>query len=246
MNLSGKIILITGAGKGIGESITKKALNYGGVVYAVTRSKKDLNEYRNSKNCHVVYGDITKIEIIKKIFVLAKKNNHHINCLVNNAGMRQRKKLHDFNEKDIRAIFEINFFSQFFCTLEFIKNFSYKKKVKGSIVNISSIVGQKGFKELIGYASTKTALIGMSNSLAVELAKKDIRSNLISPGFIKSSYYQKFKKNKKLYKWTLDKTPVGRWGNVDEVSELVCFLLSDSSSYITGENIKIDGGWSVA
>ena len=122
-------------------------------------------------------------------------------------------------------------------------SFLIKKKLKGSIVNIGSIVGQNGFSELAGYASTKGALTSMTKSFAVEMAEKNIRANIVSPGFTKTSYFEKFKKNKKLYNWTLSRTPMKRWGEPEEISNLICFLLSENSSFITGENINIDGGW---
>ena len=122
-------------------------------------------------------------------------------------------------------------------------NYLSKLKKSGSIVNISSIVGQIGFKELSAYASSKGALISLTKSLASELANKKIRINSISPGFTKTSFYKKFKKKKKLYNWTLSRIPMNRWGSPTEVSNLVSFLVSENSSYINGENINIDGGW---
>ena len=98
------------------------------------------------------------------------------------------------------------------------------KKIQGSIVNVGSIVGNNGFSELSGYASTKTALIGLTKSFAVEMAKDNIRANLVNPGFIKTSYFEKFKKNKKLYNWTISRIPEKRWGNPNEVSNVICFL----------------------
>ncbi len=123
-------------------------------------------------------------------------------------------------------------------------NYFKKYKLENvSIVNIGSIVGIKGFNQLTGYASTKTALEGLTKSLAIELAKDKIRVNIVNPGFIKTSYFNKFKKNKKLYNWTLQKTPFKKWGESSDVSELVLFLLSDKSKYINGQSINIDGGW---
>ena len=115
---------------------------------------------------------------------------------------------------------------------------------KGSIVNISSIVGPRGFSGLSGYSMTKSGIIGLTKSLAVEFANRGIRVNSICPGFVKSSYSQNFKsKNPKLYKYTIQRTPLARWGNCDEVANLILFLLSNESSYITGNEIYIDGGW---
>ena len=117
----------------------------------------------------------------------------------------------------------------------------------GSIINISSIVGNLGFKELSGYASTKAALDGLTKSLAAELAEKKIRVNSIAPGFIKSSYFKNFKKNKlNLYKWTLSRIPINTWGENLDVAYLTLFLISEYSKYINGQIIKIDGGWTSA
>ena len=114
------------------------------------------------------------------------------------------------------------------------------------MVNIGSIVGNLGFKELAGYAATKTALIGLTKSFANEMATHKIRANLVNPGFTKTSFYRKFKKKKKLYNWTLSRIPSNRWGEPEEIANLICFLLSTKSKYITGETINIDGGWSNA
>jgi len=127
--------------------------------------------------------------------------------------------------------------------MQIYSNYLKIKKIKGSIVNIGSIVGNNGFSELSGYASTKTALIGLTKSFAVEMAKNNIRANLVNPGFIKTSYFEKFKQKKDLYKWTISRIPQKRWGNPSEVSNLICFLLSDLSSYINGASINVDGGW---
>ena len=102
----------------------------------------------------------------------------------------------------------------------------------------------RGFNELSGYASTKSALDGLTKSLAIEFAPKKIRFNSINPGFVKSSYYENFKKkNKKLYNWTLQQTPLKDWGENKDISQLVLFLISEKSKYITGQTICVDGGW---
>ena len=118
-----------------------------------------------------------------------------------------------------------------------------EKKLPGSIINISSIVGQIGFSELSAYASAKAALIALTKSFAAEMINSKIRINCVSPGFTETSYFKKFKKKKKLYNWTLSRIPMRRWGKSSEVANLITFLISDESKYINGENINIDGGW---
>ena len=243
MILKNKNILITGAGKGIGLHTLKEAISEGAFVFAVVRSRNDSKKFKGIKNLKVYYGDVSNKKLISKIFKYSNKINKTINGLVNNAGIRQRKKFNLLKVSEVQNIFKINYFSIFQIMQIFSKNL-IKKKSPGSVINIGSIVGQLGFSELSGYASTKLALTGLTKSFATEMASKKIRANIISPGFTKTSFYKKFKKNKKLYNWTLNRIPLQRWGNPEEVSNLICFLLSDKASYITGENINIDGGWS--
>ena len=242
MTLNKKNILVTGAGKGIGFSTLVEATKQGAFVYAIVKSKKDKYKFRNMRSVKIFYGNVLNDKIIKKVINQSVKDKRLISGLVNNAGIRQRKKFNTISKKDIKEVFDINFFSVFNLMQIFSKYF-IKFKIKGSIVNIGSIVGNIGFKELSGYASTKTALVGLTKSFASEMSKNNIRANLVSPGFTKTSYFEKFKKKKNLYEWTLSRIPITRWGEPEEISNLICFLLSDKSSYINAQNIKIDGGW---
>ena len=239
--LKNKTIIVTGAGKGLGLETLKQIIKYEGFVYGITRSKKDLIKFKNIKNCKVFFGDVSNNKTFKKILKESKKDRKTITGLVNNAGIRQRLKFQKINKQKINEVFNVNFFSVFENMQLFSKYLGKNKK--GSIVNIGSIVGNNGFKELSGYASTKTALIGLTKSFAAEMAPFNIRANIINPGFIETSYFKKFKKKKNLYKWTLSRIPQGKWGKPNDVSHLICFLLSDYSNYITGTSINVDGGW---
>ena len=245
MILNGKNILITGAGKGIGFETTKLLIKEGASVFALIKSKQDKKKFDKikSKKLKLYFGSVENLILLKKIFKDSHRQKKSINCLVNNAGIRFRKPFNLIKKKELLKVFSINFNSVFLLSQMFCQQI-VKNKQRGSIVNISSIVGQTGFKELSVYGSTKGALISLTKSLATELAAKNIKVNSISPGFTKTSYYKKFKKDKKnLYKWTLSRIPMGRWGEPNEISHLVCFLLSEKSSYINGENFNVDGGW---
>jgi NAD(P)-dependent dehydrogenase (short-subunit alcohol dehydrogenase family) len=243
MILKNKSILVTGAGKGIGLSVTNKASIEGAIVYAITRSKKDIVKLNRIKNVKAFYGDASNFKLIKKIMEISIKEKNIITGLVNNAGERQRIDFLKIDKKKIQHIFNANFFTTFF-NMQIFSKVLKNKNLSGSIVNIGSIVGQLGFNQLVGYASSKSALVGLTKSVSAEMSKYKIRSNIINPGFIKTSFYKNFKKDKKsLYKWTTMRTSMKRWGEPEEIADLVCFLLSNKSSYITGESINIDGGW---
>ena len=242
MNLRNKNILITGVGKGLGKSMVEYFLKSGANVYGVTRSKSDINKFNKNTKLKLYLGDIRNTKIIKKILKQSVKDKRIINGLVNNAGIRQRLKFTKISSKDIKNIFDINFFSVFEI-LKIYMDYVKKYRIKSSVVNVGSIVGETGFKHLSGYSSTKGALKSLTQCLAVEYADKGSRFNVVSPGFFETSYFNKFKQKKNLYKWTLSKIPMKRWGKSNEISPLIAFLISDLSSYINGETINIDGGW---
>lgn len=246
MLLKNKNILITGAGKGIGESCVYNLIKNGGFVYALIKNKKDNYKFKKITNLKIYNGDVRNEKLITKIFSDSKKNRKPINCLINNAGIRFRKKFSSIKKKEIENVFNVNFFSIFYI-MQIFSTFVQKNKIKGSLINISSIVGKLGFKDLAGYASTKGALTSLTQSFATEMSSVGIRANTISPGFVKTSFYKNFKKKKKkIYRWTLSRIPQKRWAEPTEIAELVSFVLSSKSEYLNGENISIDGGWSNA
>ena len=239
--LANKNIIVTGVGKGLGYDLLHKIISYDGFVYGITRSKSDMDKFKKLKKCKVFLGDVRNLDLFKSIINQSKSDGRNITGLVNNAGERQRIKFNNIDKKKLLNLFETNFFS-IFETMKLFSNY-LEKKIPGSIVNIGSIVGVNGFSELAGYASTKSALLGLKKSFATEMAKKNIRANLVNPGFIKTSYFKNFKKKKNLYNWTLSRIPQKSRGNPNEVSNLICFLFSDLSTYINGTSINIDGGW---
>ncbi len=244
MILKNKNILITGAGKGIGFTCVETFLNEGAFVYALVKSRKDLKKFNkyNKNKLRLYLGNVNNEKLLNKIFLDSKRSKKEISCLINNAGVRFRKKFLKTTPKEIKRVFDTNFFSVFNLCQIFCR-FLIKNRLTGSIVNISSIVGKIGFNELSVYASSKGAIDSLTKSLATEMSENNIRVNSISPGFTKSSFYLKFKKKKKLFNWTLNRTPMKRWAETSEISSVISFLISEKSSYINGENINVDGGW---
>ncbi len=243
MKKSDKYFFLTGASKGIGRSFLDLLIKHQCFVIILVKNKKEMTEYFDNKKIIIFEGDVCDDKIITRIFSYVIKNKIDIKYLINNAGQRQRKNFLEIQDRDIRNIFDVNFFSVFRLTQEFVR-YVKKKKYNASVVNISSIVGSSGFSALSGYGSTKAAITGLTKCLAAEYSGK-IRFNSINPGFTKTSFYNDFKnKEKKLYRWTLSRTPMKRWGRPEEIAELIYFLCSDKSSYINGESINIDGGWS--
>ena len=236
--------IVTGVARGIGKALLDLLIKENKKIIAIARNRKNIEKrYLKLKNVTFFYGDVSNQIFIKKIFKFIKENKIQIKYLVNNAGQRQRKSFLKITYEDLKNIFEVNFFSIFNITQHFV-SYVKSKPYESSVVNVSSIVGPLGFEQLSGYGATKAALNGFTKCLSTEFKGK-IRFNSINPGFTKTSFYNKFKKNKKkIYNWTLSRTPMRRWANPNEIAELIYFLCSDKSSYINGETINIDGGWS--
>jgi NAD(P)-dependent dehydrogenase (short-subunit alcohol dehydrogenase family) len=241
-----KNILITGVGKGLGEEFLKYFTSRGFFVFGITRSKSDLVKLKSLKNCKIYIGDVCNEKTIKKILQDSIKEKKIIYGIINNAGIRHRQEFKKIKLKELERTFQVNYFSIFKIMQIFLK-YSLKLKIKSSIVNIGSIVGGKqGFSNLTAYASSKGALKSLTQSFAIEVAKYGVRANTINPGFIKTSYYNSFKKKKKLYNWTISRIPMKHWGEPKHISGLAEYLLSEKSEYLTGETINIDGGWTNA
>lgn len=238
--------ILTGVGNGIGLSICKNLLKKRYKVIGISKSSNSniIDLKKKYKNFVFIKLDLSKKKLTETKIQNILTNHKNITFLINNAGIRYRKNSINSNFRTYQKVLDNNFFSAAILSNAYIKYLSYKNfTLKSSIVNITSIVGPRGFADLSNYASSKGALEYFSKSLAVEYAKKNIRVNCVAPGFIKSSYHENFKKNSTLYDWTVNRTPMNRWGEIDEIYPLVEFLLSKGSSYITGNTIYVDGGW---
>jgi len=247
MILKDKVCIVTGAGKGFGRDIAREFYNQGAKLALITRSQEDIDDLKiefNESSDRILFfcGDVSD-RIDSANFV---KNAASVfgtfDVLVNNAGMRFRKDFLKINPDELDLVLDVNLKSVFFmCQLVLpymIKNTS------GKIINMSSIAGTLGFKSLSSYVLSKAAIVGLTKSLAVEFAEKNIQINALAPGFCKTSYFENFQSNKELYDFTLSRTPMGRWGESKEIADVCVFLASNMSNYMTGEVLKVDGGWS--
>ena len=246
MEFLNKNILVTGASSGIGLSVVKKFAEEGANVVLISRNKSELSKITNTLESNYpnqrffpIVADLLNENEINDIF--KKLNSMGIKTLdsvVNNAGIMIDSMLMQQKTQDIHLMFNTNIISMILiCKLSLrllIKNKG------GSIINLSSIVGNNGAKGQSVYSSTKSAVIGFTKSLSKELGRLNINVNSISPGFIQTNMTEKydddFRKN------TLSNISINRLGSVDDISDSVLFLSSTKARYITGHNLQIDGG----
>lgn len=244
MKFSGKNVLVTGASRGIGSEIVRTLAKYGLKVWINYRSSfeeadklhKELSE--SGLSSAVIKFDVTNEEnFIAGIKTIIEADGE-LSYLVNNAGITNDKLAIRMKSEDFLSVINANLYSTFIGCREALKIMS--KKRFGSIVNIASIVGEKGNLGQTNYSASKGGVIAMTKSFALEGAPRDIRFNVITPGFIETDMTSSLPENiKNEY---MSNIPLKRFGRGNEVAEGVAFLLSDGASYITGETLKINGG----
>jgi 3-oxoacyl-[acyl-carrier protein] reductase len=243
-DLKDKVILVTGAARGIGKSIALAlsaqgahvVFNYRGDESKAMALKEEL-EKAGGKATGLKF-DVTDYESMTKAIDEFTKSTGPISGLVNNAGVSKDTLLLRLKPDEISSIVDTNLKGAMMVTQALSRNFLKAENV--SIVHMSSIVGLMGNPSQAAYAASKAGLIGFSKSVAKELASRNLRSNVICPGFIQTDMTDAL--NEKAKEEYSKSIPLGRFGTSEEVANLTCFLLSCASSYLTGEVIKIDGG----
>ncbi len=243
-DLKNKVVLVTGAARGIGKEIALAlsaqgahvVFNYRGDDSKAIALKEEL-EAKGGKATPLKF-DITDYAAMTTAIDEFTKNVAPISGLVNNAGISKDTLLLRLKPDEISSIIDTNLKGAMMLTQALSRNFLKAENV--SIVNMSSVVGLMGNVSQAAYAASKAGLIGFSKSVAKELASRNVRSNVICPGFIKTDMTETLSdKVKEEYAKSI---PLARMAEPSEVADLTCFLLSNASSYITGEVIKIDGG----
>lgn len=243
-SLQGKKALITGGTKGIGLAIAKEFLELGAEVLVVARNAQIIKgKVKNSANLFTMDGDVTDPLFRKALIERVTLNWGKLDVLVNNVGTNIRKKLVDYSEEEYRKLFEINLFS-----LVEISRLSYpllKKSSYASVINIASVAGSFDLQTGPPYGMTKAAIIQLTKHLAAEWAEDNIRVNCVSPWYIETPLTEAVLAQPERLKKILERTPLNRVGKPEEVASLVTYLAMDKASYITGQNIMVDGGMSV-
>jgi 3-oxoacyl-[acyl-carrier protein] reductase len=230
---SGKKVLITGASRGIGEAITRLYLQEGAEVYGFSRSKPSIEG-----NFHWIEVDVGNAESIEKGIKDVYAKAESLDILVNNAGITRDGLIFRMKDQDWEDVLRINLTSAFLVCREVSRQMV--KARKGSIVNISSVVGITGNGGQTNYAASKAGLIGFSKSLAREVAGRGIRVNVVAPGFVDTAMTESL--SEKIKEELAGKIPLGRTAVSEEIARAVLFLSGDEAGYITGQVLAVDGG----
>ena len=239
INFKNKKILITGATGGIGNAIVKKFVSLEGKVLATgTKTEKLETLKKDFPNINILKFDISDHSKIEEFIENVSSQLSGLDILINNAGLNMDNLSLRMKDEEWKKVIDVNLGSTFFLCKHALKKMLKNKY--GKIVNITSVVGHTGNLGQANYAASKAGIIGMSKSLAIEYAKKNITINCVSPGFIQSKMTDNIVENIKAV--LTSRIPMGRLGSGEDVSNTVAFLSSDASSYITGETIHVNGG----
>lgn len=241
--MTNKVILITGATRGIGYATAKLAAMQRWTVILQGRDEERLLEIEEEFSAygatvyHLTY-DVTDLNAIKKAFMWIKKEIGRLDALVNNAGILDDALLGMISEKQVSQTFGVNIEAVIY-HMQYASRLMMKQK-HGSIINVSSIIGRVGNAGQTVYGASKAAVIGATYSAAKELAPYNIRVNAVAPGFIETDMTKQLPKEK--FEQRLSEIKMGRIGKPEEVANVILFLASDLSSYVTGQVIGVDGG----
>jgi len=247
--LKEKVAIVTGARRGMGRSHALVLAKAGAKVVVSDISEKDCQKVveeieKNGGQALVVKCDVTKKEEVDNLVKKTIERFGRVDILVNNAGICQFKPFLELTEEEWSRTIDINLKGYFLCAQAVAKEMVKQKS--GKIINIASVASGQvgiGFPTLAHYSASKGGIIALTETLAVELAPYGIRVNAIAPGMIETPMIASIKENPQQEKEMLKRVPMGRVGKPEEVSNLVLFLASDESSYITGSTVVIDGGW---
>ncbi|MGD9570116.1 MAG: SDR family NAD(P)-dependent oxidoreductase [Sedimentibacter sp.] len=245
-DLTGKVAIVTGATKGIGYSIAMSLAESGADIVVVSRNEGDCKrvaeEINNKGRKALAYAcDVTKKSMIEDLILKTVDGFGKIDILVNNAGIAVTKAAVDLAEEDWDRVVNTNLKGVFLVAQAVGKRMIEQKS--GRIINIASMFGLVGDKNILPYLCSKGGVVQLTRGLALEWAKYNVLVNAIAPGYVITPINEKELSQEKVQNYLLGKTPMRRFGTSDEIASTAVFLASDEASYLTGSVLSVDGGW---
>jgi 2-deoxy-D-gluconate 3-dehydrogenase len=246
-SLAGKIAVVTGAGRGLGQAMALGLAEAGADLFLV--AKTDSVEETRAKvaalgrKAVALQADLADMKGVAEVVPAALKAFGRIDILVNNAGIQRRAPVIEFSEQDWDEVVQVNQKAAFFLAQAAARDMMTRKK--GKIINIASVICFSGGKNIPAYAAAKSAMLGFTRSMAVEWARHGIHVNAIAPGYMETDMNTALREDRVRYTELSGRIPAGRWGKSEDLQGAVVFLASEASDYVDGAMMVVDGGWTV-
>ena len=241
-SLKGKVALVTGSNTGLGQGICRAFTEAGAKVVGVSRRPSTETEQICGQNFYNVIADLSSTAVIPEVIEKAVNKFGRIDILVNNAGIIKRQDSIEFSEEDWDSVLNVNLKTVFFLTQAVGKQF-IKQHSGGKIINIASLLAFQGGIRAPSYTASKSAVRGITMSLANEWAKYGVNVNAIAPGYMATNNTQALRQDEERSADILSRIPAGRWGTPEDIEGAAVFLASEASDYVNGFTLAVDGGW---
>ncbi|MDZ7611688.1 MAG: SDR family NAD(P)-dependent oxidoreductase [Candidatus Moranbacteria bacterium] len=243
MRLENKVAIVTGSASGIGKAIAEEFLNEGAkVMFSDIKEEENLIKEEHEQNAAFTKCDVSDADQVKSLVEETANKFGQVDIMVNNAGIGSMGSVLEESNEDWEKTLKINLFGVFY-GVKAAANHMKDHKIKGSIINMSSILGKVGLQNAISYCASKGGVVQVTHASSLDLAPHNIRVNAIAPGFIKTNMTDPALENEDFKNMVESNTPLGHAGEVDDIAKAAVYLASEEAKYVTGEVIYVDGGW---
>ena len=242
-SLKGKVAIVTGSNTGLGQGISRAFVEAGAKVAGVSRRPStETEQMLGSDNFYNILADLSSTAVIPEVVEKCLQHFGRIDILVNNAGIIKRQDSIEFTEENWDSVLNVNLKTVFFLTQAVAKQF-IAQGTGGKVINIASMLSYQGGIRVPSYTASKSAVRGITMTLANEWAKYGINVNAVAPGYMATNNTQALRQDEERSSDILARIPAGRWGTPADLEGAAVFLASAASDYVNGFTLAVDGGW---